>query len=264
MRDAIITLTTDFGEASPYVAAVKGVILGIHGAARIVDLSHEIPAHDVRAASFFLASSIVYFPPGVLHVVVVDPGVGSERALLFVEIGGHRLLAPDNGCWTELARRVGGAPRVIRLEDEGYWRQPVSATFHGRDILAPVAGWLSRGLDPALLGPVIAQWTSLNLPQPELTPNRLRGEVVFVDRFGNLITNIPAEPWASMAARGARIEVGAAEVAQISRTYADVAAGTVTALVSSSNTLEIAVAEGSAASRLGAKVGTRVQVTATG
>src|SRR5438552_13251352 len=129
MADAIITLTTDFGEGSPYVAAMKGVILGLNSTARIVDLSHQIPAQDVRHAAFFLTSAIPWFPPQAIHVVVVDPGVGSQRALLYVEIAGHRLLAPDNGCWTLLARNLGQPPVVRRLAEPGLWRQPVSATF---------------------------------------------------------------------------------------------------------------------------------------
>src|SRR5688572_122741 len=125
---------------------MKGVLLGVHPSVRILDLSHQIPPQDVRHAAFFLAAAIPYFPAHVLHVVVVDPGVGSERALLYVETDGHRLLAPDNGCWTELARAAARPPIVIRLAEPRYWRPEVSATFHGRDILAPVAGHLSLGV----------------------------------------------------------------------------------------------------------------------
>src|SRR2546423_4693941 len=148
MPDPIITLTTDFGEDSPYVASMKGVILGINPAARLVDLSHQIPAQNLIHASFFLATAVPCFPTEVLHVIVVDPGVGTERALLYVEVEGHRLLAPDNGCWTLLARQASRPARVVKLAEPRYWRQPVSATFHGRDILAPVAGHPSLRLDP--------------------------------------------------------------------------------------------------------------------
>src|SRR5262249_28116148 len=142
MSDIIITLTTDFGDDSPYVAAMKGVILGINPRARLVDLSHNIPAQDLRYANFFLAASIPYFPAEAIHVVVVDPGVGTDRALLYVVVDGHRLLVPDNGCWTRPANISAVPPRVIRLAEPRYWRHPVSATFHGRDILAPVAAHL--------------------------------------------------------------------------------------------------------------------------
>src|SRR5262249_34860862 len=166
MSGAIITLTTDFGEESPYVAAMKGVILGINPNARIVDLSHQIPPQDLDYAAYFLAGAIPSFPPQVVHLIVVDPGVGTERALLYVEADGHRLLVPDNGCWTELIGTA--APRVIRLAETHYWRHPVSATFHGRDILAPVAGHLSLGVDPRTLGPEVEKWVRLKLPRPTL------------------------------------------------------------------------------------------------
>src|SRR5262249_44818334 len=156
--EPIITLTTDFGDASPYVAAMKGVILGINPAARILDLGHRLPPQDVRHASYFLAAALPYFPSGVLHVVVVDPGVGSERAALCVEVAGHCVLAPDNGCLTGFLDAVGGTPVVRRLAEPRYWRPQVSSTFHGRDIFAPAAAWLSRGVDPADLGPALSAW----------------------------------------------------------------------------------------------------------
>src|SRR5262249_606043 len=156
--DPIITLTTDFGDGSPYVAAMKGVILGINPAARLIDLSHHIPPQDVRHAAYFLAESIPNFPPEAIHVLVVDPGVGTDRALLYVEGERHRLLAPDNGCWTA----VPNTPRrVIRLTERNYWRPEVSNTFHGRDILAPVAAHLSLGVDASLLGPAVTRWEQL-------------------------------------------------------------------------------------------------------
>src|SRR5437763_3550394 len=153
MAGALITLTTDFGPASPYVAAMKGVLLAVNPEARLVDLSHHLPPQDLRYASFFLRSAVPYFPAGTLHVVIVDPGVGTSRDLLCVRTAGQVLLVPDNGCWTELARRLKGTPVVVRLTERRFWREEVSATFHGRDILAPVAGHLGRGVSPDELGP---------------------------------------------------------------------------------------------------------------
>src|SRR5262249_40166495 len=179
MADPIITMTTDFGEDSPYVAAVKGVLLGLNPAARLVDLSHQIPPQDIRHAAYFLAASLPYFPPGMVHLVVVDPGVGSERAVLCVELAGSFLVVPDNGCWTSLEKAVPRPPRVFRLTESRYWRQPVSSTFHGRDILAPVAAHLSLGIAPQSLGQETSEWVRLEMPVPVRTGSRIVGEVIF-------------------------------------------------------------------------------------
>jgi S-adenosyl-L-methionine hydrolase (adenosine-forming) len=236
---------------------MKGVILTIDPGARIVDLSHAIPPQDLQHAAFFLAGALPCFPPGVIHVIVVDPGVGTARALLYVELSGHRLLVPDNGCWTELSRATGGEPRVIRLAERSYWRDSISSTFHGRDILAPVAGHLSLGLDPALLGPEVRSWVTLAIPAARASPGGWQGEVVFVDHFGNLITNIPAE---ALAAAAIRVQVGKGETGRRVRTYGEAEPGTLVALISSWGRLEIAVAQGSAADRLGVGKGTPVSV----
>jgi hypothetical protein len=259
MPDSIITLTTDFGEASPYVAAMKGVILGLNPAARIVDLSHRIAPQNLRHAAFFLASAVPYFPPEVIHVVVVDPGVGSDRALLYVEVGSHRLLVPDNGCWTQLADGHGTVRQVIRLAETRYWRPEVSATFHGRDVLAPVAAHLSRGVDPRELGPPVDHWACLAVPRPRRVTNGWEGEVLFVDDFGNLITNIPAAGLLSPD------ELVVGDVPWTGRcrwvrTYADAPRGTLVALASSTGQLEVAVVQGSAAQSLQAAMSTPVRV----
>lgn len=255
MADPLITLTTDFGADSPYVAAMKGVILTINPAARLIDLSHQIPPQDVRHAAYFLAESIPYFPRGTIHVIVVDPGVGTERRLLYAEVTGQRLLAPDNGCWTLIPAAESPAP-VVHLAEARYWRSTVSNTFHGRDILAPVAGHLSLGIVPTSLGPKVADWVGLREPQARRTPQGLIGEVVFVDPFGNLITNIPG----AELAKSNRIIVGDHQVDRRVRTYGEAEPGTLVALVSSSGRLEIAEVNGNAARRLGVGVGTKVTV----
>jgi S-adenosylmethionine hydrolase len=264
MLDPLITLTTDFGQASPYVAALKGVILGVNPNVRVLDLTHDIPPQDLRAASFFLASAIPYFPAGPIHVVVVDPGVGTDRALLYIAVGQHRLLAPDNGCWTETARHLGAPPQVIRLSEPSYWRRSVSATFHGRDILAPVAAWLSLNLDPDRLGVQTTEWVDLPAPTPQLKPDCLKGEVIFVDHFGNLITNIPGHALQNLAGSALDVSVGNHHVSQVVRAYGDTPSGTLLALVSSRGTLEIAIAQGNAARKLGVGVGEHVEVWTAG
>jgi S-adenosylmethionine hydrolase len=257
MADPIITLTSDFGDGSPYVAAMKGVILDINPAARIVDLSHQIPPQDLPYAAFFLASTIPYFPRGAIHVVVVDPGVGTERAILYVEVNGRRLLVPDNGCWTTLV--YDALPCAIRLTEPRYWRQPLSATFHGRDIFAPVAGHLSLGVDPASLGAPASDWVHLALPAPLRKANSVHGEVLFVDRFGNLITNIPADQLPAPT-KPLRVQIGDLEVTRRVQSYGQAEPGSLVALVSSAGLLEIAVAQGNAAVRLGIGVGAPVRL----
>ncbi len=253
MSDPLLTLTTDFGTGSPYVAAMKGVVLSISPAARLVDLSHAIPPQDVRHAAFFLAEAVPYFPPDTIHVVVVDPGVGSDRAILHVALGGQRLLVPDNGCWGRLEARY-PAPQVVRVAERRFWRPTVSATFHGRDVFAPVAAHLSLGLDPAELGFVTRDWVRLPWPEPVRESNRVAGEIVFVDDFGNLISNVPGDLHSPLEVRLADVP------ARVVRTYADAAPGEVVALIGSGGLLEVAIVQGSAARRLGLGIGAPLTV----
>lgn len=257
MADPLITLTTDFGSGSHYVAAAKGVILALNPDVRILDLTHDLPAQDLRQTAFFLASSLHYFPPETLHVVVVDPGVGSQRSILFVELANLRVLVPDNGCWTWLIEGGRRRPRVIRVTESRFWRSRVSATFHGRDIFAPVAANLSLGLDPRELGPIVADWVRLERPAPRHNAHGIAGEVLFVDRFGNLISNIPGEAL-TLDDRPKRVRVGDIEIPRIVRTYAEAPPGSLVALVSSGEWLEVAVTQGNAAQHLNAAIGTSV------
>jgi S-adenosylmethionine hydrolase len=177
-------------------------------------------------------------------------------------VAGHRLLVPDNGCWTLLGDEAGSPPAVRRLAEPRYWHQPVSATFHGRDILAPTAARLSLGLPPEALGPAAADWVRLEWPRPELGPDGLRGEVIFADHYGNLVSNIPDDAFLALADRPVRIAVGGQEVRRRVRAYGDAEPGTLVALVGSARRLEIAVTQGSAAQRLRVGVGALVTVTA--
>jgi len=251
----LVTLTTDFGGGSSYVAAMKGALLAVNPAARLVDLSHDLPPQDLVATANFLADVLPWFPIGTIHVVVVDPGVGTERSLLCVEWRGQHVLVPDNGCWTSLIAD-GERPVVHRLAERRFWRSEVSATFHGRDILAPVAGHLSRGVAPADLGPAVTAWQRFDLPRPATTPDGVRGEVVIVDRFGNLISNLPGP--ALFAGSTVRLPDGRA--VKLVRTYGDAEPGTLVALIGSSCRLEVAVVNGSAAEKLGVGVGTRIEL----
>ena len=255
----LLTLTTDFGDASPYVAAMKGVILGVNPAARLIDLSHQIPPQDVRYAAYFLANSLPFFPSGTLHVVVVDPGVGSERAILYGEVAGQRVLAPDNGCLSAIFAEAGPPIALRHVRASRFWRPNVSPTFHGRDIFAPVAGHLSLGLNPARLGPSVSRWLQLEMPHPTLTTKGIEGEVVFVDPFGNLISNIPVD---MVSQRPGVLRIGKRTVHKFAwvRSYAEAKPGELAALISSNGKLEVAVVQGNAARRLGARVGTSLSV----
>jgi S-adenosylmethionine hydrolase len=258
MSDPIITLTTDFGKRSPFVAAMKGVILSINPSARILDLSHDIPPFDLRHVSFFLAEALPYFPAGTIHVVVVDPEVGGDRDVLFVSVANQRLLAPDNGCWTLLAERHAQPLRVLRVTEPRYWRPTVSHTFHGRDIFAPVAAYLSLGVNPSEVGRVVTSWRELSWPAPARVPDGLRGEVIFVDHFGNLITNLCGA--ALTAAAKLRVWIGEGVEARRVRTYADGKVGELVALVNSSGLLEVAEVQGDASRRLGLGAGAPARV----
>jgi S-adenosylmethionine hydrolase len=261
--DPIITLTTDFGEDSPYAAALKGVILAINPRARLTDLSHCIPPQNIQHAAYFLEEAVPFFHREVLHLVVVDPGVGTERALLYVDTGRHRLLVPDNGCWTLLAEDSQEAPVVIRLQERGFWRATVSRTFHGRDILAPVAAHLSLGVEPELLGRKTMEWVKLSVPHPAIGPGRAAGVVVFIDHFGNLLTNL-REKDCNRLGQPLGFQIGLTKVCRFVSTYGQARPGELVALYSGSGKLEFAVAQGSAADMLNAKVGLPVEVTSGG
>jgi hypothetical protein len=258
---SIITLTTDFGAGSPYVAAMKGVVLSLNPAATVVDITHEVPAQDVRFAAVVLDDVSDRFPGGTVHVAVVDPGVGTDRALVFARIGRQCYLAPDNGLLSRLARRIPPA-KLVRLTESNYWLHPVSATFHGRDILAPVAARLSLGLEPDHLGVPVERLVMLHWPEVQQRPDGIEGTVLLADSFGNLITDIAADllpklrDWARL-----RVFCRGHLVSGLSRTYGDSPQGTLVALVGSSGRLELAIVGGNAAAAIQAKPGDQVKVS---
>jgi S-adenosyl-L-methionine hydrolase (adenosine-forming) len=257
---SIITLTTDFGAGSHYAAAMKGVILSINPAATIVDLSHDIPPQDIRRAALLLDDSADWFPPETIHVAVIDPGVGTDRALVYARIGRQQFLAPDNGLLSRLAART-PPQKLIRLADPAYWLEHISNTFHGRDILAPVAARLAAGLDPDRLGPPLERLATLDWLEARAKPNRIDGAVIEVDSFGNLITNITADMIAGRPTdRRACIVCNIYETWGIYHVYAEQASGTLVALIGSSGRLELAIVRDNASERLGISVGAPVTV----
>jgi S-adenosylmethionine hydrolase len=256
----VIALLTDFGLADHYAGTMKGVMLGICPDATLVDISHDIPAHDVMAGADELAASYRYFPAGTVFLVVVDPGVGSPRRAIAAEAGDYRFVAPDNGVLTMVLDEI--APhRVVEITERKYARPTVSRTFEGRDRFAPAAAWLANGVELTSLGGPAGPVSRLEMPRPSMTPAGIGGEVVRVDRFGNLITNIARKTFEIVvSADGMAVHIASHPVAKVVSTYADVAPGELCALFGSSGYLEIAARGTSAAVRLGAARGAAVHV----
>jgi len=250
----VITLTTDFGSGSGYVAEMKGRLLHARTPFTLVDIAHDLPAHDIRAAAWLVGQACPTFPAGTLHLVVVDPGVGTTRRLVWAEIGGQQFLCPDNGLLSWVLRRGPlAAARAIPVA------ATAAATFHGREVIAPAAVQLLDGTPPEALGPPVAELVRLPWPDPRETPAGIDGEVLYVDAFGNLVTNLPAKLWPLVVAAGG-LRVAGHDVTTLVRTYGDAAPGTPVVLVGSQGFIEAAVVEGHAAARLGAGRGTRVAI----
>lgn len=257
---SIITLTTDFGSGSTYIAALKGVILSINPYVNIVDITHDIPHQDVHEGAVVLDDIARLFPDETTHMAVVDPGVGTDRAIVYARIGNHNYIAPDNGLLSRLAAKDPPS-RLIRLENNRYWADIVSSTFHGRDVMAPVAAHVSLGVDPVELGPEHGSLTELDWPAAVRRHDRVEGVVLKIDSFGNLITNISVE-----MLTGRPTDERACVICSIYETwgiypaYGDHPSGTLVALIDSTDRLELAVVGESAAERLGIQVGMPVVV----
>ncbi len=281
----ILTFLSDFGGGSPYPAAMKAAAAAICEAV-FVDISHDVPPHSIRGGAYLLWSVAPAFPSGTVHCAVVDPGVGTDRAPLAVVSGGQVFVGPDNGLLLPAARRV-GSPAVFRLTNAAYWRTPVSATFHGRDVFAPAAAHLAAGTAPGAMGEVMGRFVDLAFPpggdrppggdkppgglSPLVGEDRpssgssthdLVGEVLWIDRFGNLITTIPGTLLAPLPpGRPVVVEIGPASLhAEAARTFGDVRPGTAIALVGSDGLVEVAVNGGSAAAQTGASLGSEVRI----
>jgi S-adenosylmethionine hydrolase len=259
-RRPIITLLTDFGTRDAYVASLKGVILGLNPEVVLIDLAHDLPPQDIRAGAFVLATAAPYFPPGTIHLAVIDPGVGTPRRALAARSRGQFWVGPDNGLFTPVFHPSPDLA-IVSLEKEAYWRPQVSATFHGRDIFAPVAAHLSLGVDLAQFGPPVTDPVLLAWPAPVFTPGLVQGEIIHVDRFGNLVTNVAAAAFQSWLAGGDfRLRVGSLTITRLAPTYMAGDTGEFLALAGSHGYLEIACNQESAAHRLGAGVGLGVEI----
>jgi S-adenosylmethionine hydrolase len=255
----VVTLTTDFGSGSGYVAEMKGRLLRADASCTLVDIAHDLPPQDIRAAAWLVGQACFSFPADSIHIVVVDPGVGTSRRLIWAacgtpDSGRQQFLCPDNGLlsWA-MHRHPLVAAHVLAVPQEA------SATFHGRDVLVPAAGRLLSGASPETLGPPVAAIETLPLPEPQETSAGIHGEVIHVDSFGNLVTNLPAALLPRLVVAGG-LRIGAQTIRRIVRTYGDAVHGTPVVLVGSQGFIEVAVVEGRAADVLSARAATPVAI----
>ncbi len=260
----IVTLTTDFGLSDPFASILRGVVLSINPEITVLDISHEVPSFDLLDGALTIASTYHYYPSGTIHVVVVDPGVGSARRPILVTTQHHQFVAPDNGVLSPVYQREESV-EVRHVTAEHFFLQPVSQTFHGRDVFAPVAAWLSRGVRAEKFGDVVTDYVRLNIPAVQTTAaNTVTAVVLKVDKFGNLITNLTPEsvPQLFQAAPPAfRLTVGSATITQVHASYSEGNPGELFAIVGSLGFLEIAANRASAAQVAQAGRGAAVQVS---
>jgi S-adenosylmethionine hydrolase len=259
MPQPILTLTTDFGLSDHYVGAMKGVILGICPRAQIVDISHGTAPFEITEGAYTIAQAYRFFPKKTVHVVVVDPGVGTARRPILVEAAGQYFIGPDNGV---LAMVYGREAHKVRLiSNEKYFRQPVSRTFHGRDIFAPAAAHLASGVRSAQFGKRIEDYLKPAFDRPQRAGKRTwNGQVLKIDRFGNIITNFHVDDYPSLETQNVVFSVGPQEVTVIARNYAETSPGELFAIVGSSGYYEISMAQASAAKRIGCVAGGPVEL----
>jgi S-adenosyl-L-methionine hydrolase (adenosine-forming) len=259
MKPPIITLTTDFGLADPFVGIMKGVILNIAPTAQIVDITHEIEPQSILQAALALEASHPYFPKNTVHLVVVDPGVGSERRAIAVKNKSATFVGPDNGVLTPV---IDSASRIYELCNKKYFLPDISFTFHGRDVFAPATAWIAKGTPLSKMGRKIDDLHLLKLPQSEVKKNALVGEIVAIDRFGNCISNISSELLNATFSFNAptTLKIGATLIPDFSSHYSQRRKGDIGCLINSCGKVEIFCREGNAARKLKCRVGTALTI----
>ncbi|CAN5599788.1 SAM-dependent chlorinase/fluorinase [soil metagenome] len=257
MRPGILTLTTDFGADGPYVASIKGVVLGLSPGVQFVDVSHAITPQNILEGAFVLASVVESFPSGTIHLAVVDPGVGTARRLIAAKLADQWFVAPDNGLLSVVAQRY-SAGEIWEISNPELRRRTVSATFHGRDILAPAAAHLLLGNDPSSFGSPRHGLVTLPAIAPRREPEGIVGEVIFRDNFGNLITNVPGDWLAEELPDRWAIQIDGHRIEGLSRTYGDHPPGTLVSLVGSQGWAEVSLVNGDAAQHLNCGPGSTV------
>ena len=254
----IVTLTTDFGLSDQYVGVMKGVILGICPSAQIVDISHEVAPFEIGEGAYLIAQSWRYFPKKTVHVVVVDPGVGTSRRPILVEVGGHYFLAPDNGVLSMVYLQE--TCKVRHVTSEKYFLHPVSRTFHGRDVFAPVAGHLAAGITPARMGKVVQDYLKPDFDKPHRAGKRTWiARILKIDRFGNIVTNIHVKDFGDLATRNFNLSLGPREVNVLARTYSETAPGELFLILGSSGYYEVSLSQGNAAKSVKCETGAAIE-----
>lgn len=259
MNRSLVTLLTDFGSDSPYVAEMKGVLLTLNPNIQCIDLTHSIPPQDIGTAARTLADIAPSFPAGTTHVVVVDPGVGTERRLVGIRASGQTFFGPDNGVFEGLLRQ-GSVEQQVELSRPEYWREVVTSTFHGRDILAPVAAHWTLGIPLEQLGNPCSDLQRWDWPVAEVSERRIQGECLWVDRFGNIISNIAADMLRTWEGEGWVVRLAGTVVGRHVGTYGEVRPGELVTLIGSQGRLEIAQVRGSAAQKLQVRPGMPIEV----
>ena len=259
MLNPLVTFTTDFGTSDHFVATMKAVVLAIAPRVRIVDITHEVTPFEVVEGAYTLAQAYSYFPKKTIHVVVVDPGVGSSRRPILAEMAGQFFVAPDNGVLSMVFARE--KAKVRHITNEKFMRHPVSRTFHGRDVFSPVAAHLAMGVLPARFGKLIEDHLRLTLDKPNRSGKRSwTGTVLKVDRFGNLITNLHIDDFPQITARPFDLNIGLEKINRLALTFTECDPGEAFAIVGSSGYIEVAVNQGSAARSLGCGAGSPVEL----
>jgi S-adenosylmethionine hydrolase len=260
MLHPLITLTTDFGLSDHFVGVMKGMIAGIARQAQVVDITHEVSAFEVSDGAFTIAQAYRYFPKKTIHVVVVDPGVGSARRPILAEMAGQYFIAPDNGVLSMIYSRE--QQKVRHITADRYFLKPVSRTFHGRDVFAPVAAHLAAGVLPAKFGKRIEDFLKLTLDQPTRTGKRAwAGTVLKVDHFGNLITNLHIDEFLDVRTRPFELNIGLETISRLALTFSEGSQGELFVIAGSSGYIEVTANQASAAKRLGVGVGSPAELT---
>jgi len=254
MTTPIVTLTTDFGLSDHYVGVMKGVILGICPRARIVDLSHGVTPYETGEGAYLVAQSYPYFPKKTVHVVVVDPGVGTARRPILVEAAGQYFVGPDNGVLSLVYSQEKAKVRLIAADR--YYRKPVSRTFHGRDIFAPVGAHLAAGVPASKMGKPIEDYLRPAYEKPQRSGKRTWvGRILKIDRFGNIVTNFHADQFPDLERKDFSMSIGPVQIGVIAHNYAECGPGELFLIQGSTGYLEVSVSQGSAAKKIGCETG---------